>query len=58
MEEKKQGTSEQEKHEYFCEVCKTKYGHDQAKILKWACCGHDMTRLEVLYRSEPSPTGA
>jgi len=43
--------------EYACEVCKSKYGHEKAKILNWTCCGHKMTRLEVLYRSEPSPSG-
>lgn len=56
--EEKTGEEKTEKAEYACEVCKSKYGHEEAKILNWACCGHKMTRLEVLYRSEPSPSGA
>lgn len=52
-------TKEQQEHSAFaCETCNTKYGHDDAKIVNWTCCGHEMTRLEVLYRSEPSPFGA
>ncbi len=57
MTEQSGGTSE-EKKDYACEVCKSKYGHEQAKVLNWACCGHKMTRLETLYRSEPSPSGS
>ncbi|NIV69858.1 MAG: hypothetical protein GWN41_06940, partial [Phycisphaerae bacterium] len=50
---------EQQDHSAFaCDTCKSDYGHDEAKILTWTCCGHEMTRLEVLYRSEPSPFGA
>ena len=43
---------------FTCETCDKTYRHDEAAILKWACCGHKMTRLEVLYESGASPTGA
>ena len=54
----KAAKEQQEKSAFACEVCKSNYGHDEAKILKWSCCGHEMTKLEVLYRSEPSPSGS
>lgn len=54
--EKNQTTST--RHEFFCETCKSKYGHDKAALINFACCGHNLTKLEALYRSEPSPSGA
>ena len=53
-----QGEEKKEKKEYthYCEVCKSKYGHENAQIQKF-CCDHKLTPIEVLYRSDPSPSG-
>lgn len=54
----KQDDEKKEKKEYthYCEVCKSKYGHENAQIQKF-CCDHKLTPIEVLYRSDPSPSG-
>jgi len=52
-------SKELDEHSAFsCVTCEKTYRHDEAAILKWACCGHKMTKLEVLYESDASPTGA
>jgi actin-related protein len=42
---------------YHCEVCKKKYSEEDARAVKGICCKTDLTLLQDLYRSDPSPTG-
>ncbi len=42
---------------YYCEVCRCKISREEAEKTSYAHCGRKMTQMEVIYMSDPSPSG-
>lgn len=56
MDQKNKDKEVREKYSYHCEVCETKYTEEEGKVKK-ICCDRNLTPLQDLYRSDPSPSG-
>lgn len=54
----KQVDPKQTRPAYKCKTCNKEYMEAEADELMKMCCGKNMTKLEIAYRSSPSPTGA
>lgn len=42
---------------YMCEVCRCKVSKEEAENTSYFHCGRKMTEMEVIYMSDPSPSG-
>ncbi|MBE0596452.1 MAG: hypothetical protein IH614_04200 [Desulfuromonadales bacterium] len=42
---------------FMCEVCRCRYPRAEAEKLSYLHCGRKMTQMEVIYMSDPSPSG-
>jgi hypothetical protein len=42
---------------YMCEVCRCKVTKEEAEHTSYLHCGRKMTEMEVIYMSDPSPSG-
>jgi transcription initiation factor IIE alpha subunit len=54
----KSGTTKEKKQPgYMCELCRCRVPKEEATKIDYFHCGRKMTEMEVIYMSDPSPSG-
>lgn len=56
-EETGQKPGAKEKGGYMCELCRCRISKEEAKHTDYLHCGRKMSEMEVIYMSDPSPSG-
>ncbi len=57
MAEKTEKPTTNKEPGYYCEICRCRVSRAEADRISYSHCGRKMTEMEVIYMSDPSPSG-